>query len=183
VQRRRIVRYELVPAFDLGLHVNFAGLLTENVAMGGVQGAFRIRPLEHLAIDVGAGLFGGESWNYGPGSGGRWEIPFVVDLLLFFNPQHRFQVYALVGGGASYAVQEVGPIQREMAYLGGQVGLGFEWRLGRHFALHLDLRGFLRSHVSEGPEFTRTTARGTIQTTDLSGGFYGTVGMTFYIGG
>ncbi|MDQ3031579.1 MAG: porin family protein [Myxococcota bacterium] len=182
VQRRRAVR-ELVPEFDLGFHINLAGLMTENVHMGGVQGAFRLRPVRHLAIDIGAGIFGGESLNYG-GNGGRWEVPVNLDLLFFFNPQHRFQVYALVGAGVSVAGQEMSSgRERELEYVGGQAGLGFEWRIARRFALNLDMRGFLRQHVGDdGPEFSRVSETGDVESTDLSGGFYGTIGMTFYFG-
>lgn len=182
VQRRRTVR-ELVPEFDLGLHINLAGLMTENVGMGGVQGAFRLRPVRHLAIDIGAGIFGGESSNYGAGAGERWEVPVNLDLLFFFNPQHRFQVYALLGAGVSVAGQELGGRSRELEYVGGQAGIGFEWRIARRFALNLDARGFLRQHVGDdGPEFSRVSETGAVETTDLSGGFYGTIGMTFYFG-
>jgi hypothetical protein len=198
MQRRRVTTYSLVPAFDYGLHINLAGLMTENVGMGGVQMAFRLRPVEHIGIDIGAGLFGGESWNYGTRSGSglvspgvanggeRWEVPVTANVLFFFNPQHRFQVYALVGIGVSWAQQEIGRSTRELAYAGGEVGLGFEWRIGRHFALNVDARGFLRQHVGgsdERPEFQRVTSSGEVQSTDLSGGFYGTLGMTFYFGG
>jgi hypothetical protein len=181
VRRGCVVRYDVIPDFDLGVHLDVAGVMTENVSMAGLQGAFRIRPIAHLALDVGIGIFGGESRNYGPGSGDRVEVPFLLDVLFYFNPQSRFQVYALVGLGASWASQKVGLRSRDMGYVGGEAGLGLEWRLGRFFALNLDIRGFLRSHVSDGPEFTRLTASGRTQSTDLSGGFYGTLGMTFYV--
>lgn len=185
VQRTRRVRTELVPSFDLGVHIDVAGLAMENAGMGGVQGAFRLRPIRHIGIDIGAGLFGGTSSNYGVAEGGRWEVPVLLDVLFFFNPQHRFQVYALLGAGVSVAGQEVrGGNMRQLEYVGGEAGLGFEWRLGRHFALNLDGRGFIRQHVGDdGPEFQRTNADGSVETTDLSGGFYGTIGMTFYFGG
>lgn len=184
VERRRVVRRELVPAFDVGVHLALAGLMTENVGMGGFQGAFRLRPIRHLAIDLGAGIFGGESWHYGGTSAGRWEVPFNADLLFFFNPQHRFQVYALVGVGVSVAGQETSRGERQLEYVGGQAGLGFEWRIARRFALNLDVRGFLRQHVGDdGPEFTRINDAGVRESTNLSGGAYGTVGMTFYFGG
>lgn len=183
VERRRTVRRELVPDFDIGVHLALAGLMTENVGMGGFQGAFRLRPIRHLAIDIGAGIFGGESLNYGADSGGRWEVPFTTDVLFFFNPQHRFQVYALVGAGVSVAGQETLRGERQLEYVGGEAGLGFEWRIGRHFALNVDIRGFLRQHVGDdGPEFVRINDAGERETTDLSGGGYGTVGMTFYFG-
>ena len=184
-QPRRVTRYELVPAFDMGLHFNLAGLRMENAQMGGVQGAFRIRPAEFFAVDLGLGGFVGDSLAYGVDRGGaRWEMPLTADFLFFFNPQHAFQFYALVGVGVSYAEQELsGRRVRALGYLGGEAGLGVEWRLSRHFALNLDVRGFLRQHVGDdGPEFVRQNADGTLQSTDLSGGAYGTMGLTVYFG-
>lgn len=181
LENRRTTRYELVPDFDLGLHFNFAGLAMENAGMGGVQAAFRIRPIQHIAIDIGLGALGGESYNYGiDGGGARFEMPVLLDVLFYFNPQHRFQVYALVGVGASYAEQELNRGTRAFSYVGGEAGLGFELRLSRFFALNLDMRGFIRQNVTDGPaEFTNFEG----QQTNLSGGGYGTLGMTLYFGG
>lgn len=183
-------RVEIVPAFEMGVHLNVAGVFTPDVTMGGFQAAYRLRPSRHFAIDIGGGLFGGESAAYSATGGStvvgrdRLEMPANVDLLFFFNPQHRFQVYALVGVGMSWAWQGVGDfVQREFFYLGGQAGLGFEIRLGRHFALNLDGRFLLRENLADGdPEFSRRVRDG-IQSTNTSAGFYATAGMTFYFGG
>lgn len=184
VQRPPRPRREHTPeTFDVGLHLAFMGMGTADVGMGGFQGALRLRPIRHIALDLGVGILGGESLHYQRG-GERWEVPVTLDVLFFFNPQHRFQVYALVGGGVSYAQQDLGHGGvREFEYAGGEAGLGIEWRIGRRFALHIDGRGFLRSYVGGGlPEFSRFERSGVVETTNLSGGFYGTVGMTFYFG-
>ncbi|GAB4116776.1 MAG: hypothetical protein OHK0013_50200 [Sandaracinaceae bacterium] len=188
VPRRRVV-YDLVPAFDMGLHLQLGTMFTDRIGVGGGGAAFRIRPVEWFGIDVGAGIYGGQDYQ----GAGRWEIPLVVDLLFFFNPGDRFQLYALVGAGASIGQQGSytrGPIgdrdfipSRDLAYVGGEAGLGVEWRVGRHFALNLDVRGFLREEVgSPGPEFVEVVD-GRTRSTDTSGGFTANVGMTFYFVG
>jgi hypothetical protein len=179
LQRQRIVRRQLVPDSDFGLHFAGTAVLTEADGYGGVLGGFRLRPIPHIGIDLTVGAYRGST---------RWEFPLVADVLIFFNPQHRFQVYALAGVGASYALQELGfgrSRTRELGYVGGEVGLGFEWRISRLFALNFDVRGFVRHHIDDGtgPEFTRVNPDGTVQSTDASGGVYGTLGMTFYLGG
>ncbi len=185
VPRRRVV-YDLVPAFDMGLHLQIGGLLSDRIGMGGGAAAFRIRPIEWFAIDLGAGIYGCQDYQFAD----RWEVPVVADLIFFFNPGDRFQIYALVGAGVSVAQQgsytrgasDFIP-SRDLAYVGGEGGLGVEWRVGRHFALNLDVRGFLREQVgSASPEFAENVA-GVTRTTNTSGGFTGNVGMTFYFVG
>ncbi|MBN8614929.1 MAG: hypothetical protein J0L92_30295 [Deltaproteobacteria bacterium] len=185
VQRRRVV-YDLVPAFDMGLHLHIGGLFSDRVAMGGGMAAFRIRPIEFLAIDLGMGIYGGQDYQ----GADRWEVPVVADILVFFNPGDRFQVYGLVGGGVSFGQQgsySGGPrgdffASRDLAYVGGEAGLGLEWRIGRHFALNLDARAFLREQVGGGVEFTEIQD-GVTRTTNTSTGVVGNLGMTFYFVG
>jgi len=185
VQRRRVV-YDLVPAFDMGLHLQIGGLFSDRVAMGGGMAAFRIRPIEFLAIDLGIGIYGGQDYQ----GADRWEVPVVADILVFFNPGDRFQVYGLVGGGVSIGQQgnySGGPrgdffASRDLAYVGGEAGLGLEWRIGRHFALNLDVRAFLREQVGGGIEFTEIQD-GITRTTNTSTGVVGNLGMTFYFVG
>lgn len=186
VERRQTTRYELVPQFDFGIHLALSGVaLAEDSGMAGFSAGFRLRPIEHIGLDLTIGAFGGQSWLYEGNGGDRWEVPLLADVLFFFNPQHRVQFYALVGFGGSYAVQQfAGGRERDFGYVGGEAGLGLEFRIGRHFALNLDVRGFVRQQVQDddGPEFSRRTSSGALQTTDTSGGVYGNVGMTFYFG-
>lgn len=172
------------PYSSLGLNLNLSGIWGENLAMGGGGAAFRIRPIPHVAIDLGAGLYGGNDYN----GLERWEVPVTADVLFFFNPQNRFQFYALVGVGASISHAEgqnrftLLAENRDYFHLGGEVGLGLEWRMGRVFALSLDARGFIRHRVDDSaePEFTEPSEDGGWQSTDLSGGVTTRVGMTFY---
>jgi hypothetical protein len=179
-----LVQEDRFPASSTGLHLHLSGLFGDHTAMGGVGGALRLRPVPHLAVDLGAGVYGGQDYN----GLERVEVPLQADLLVFFNPQHRFQFYALVGVGASFGYAEGvnrfngGFDRREYAHLGGELGLGVEWRLSRVFALNLDVRGFIRQRVDGNPtpEFVEPTRDGGSRSTDTSGGVVGRIGMTFY---
>lgn len=178
---------ERFPYSSTGIHLHAGGLFGDNVAMGGTGAAFRIRPIPHLAIDLGAGIYGGDDYN----GMSRWEVPVTGDLLFFFNPQHRFQFYALAGIGLSFGHAEghnfrspsPGWQSRDFVHLGGELGLGVEWRISRVFALNLDVRGFIRERVDGNgePEFLEYTREGW-QSTDTSAGVLGRLGMTFYFG-
>lgn len=179
-QRRRF------PYSTVGVHLHLSGLFGDELAMGGAGGAFRIRPNPWFAIDLGAGLYHGNDYN----GLERTELPLTADALFFFNPHHRFQVYALLGVGGSWSHAEGDNrftgnyMSREYAHLGGSLGLGLEWRISRVFALNLDVRGFVRQRVDDNPEpeFRERTDSGSFQSTDTSGGVVGQFGMTFYFG-
>lgn len=174
------------PYSTTGLHLHLDGIFGDELAMGGGGAAFRIRPNPWFALDIGAGLYGGNDYN----GLDRVEVPVTVDAMIFFNPQHRFQVYALVGVGTSFGHAEGFNIHtsqfdtRDYVHLGGEAGLGLEWRIGRHFALNLDVRGFIRHRVDDNPEpeFTEVNDAGNWISTDLSGGVVARGGMTFYFG-
>lgn len=178
-RRERRVVYDLVPTFDMGLHLGGGVMFSDRIGMGGLNAALRIRPESHVAIDIGTGFWYGTDYN----NAEHWEMPLQADLLIFFNPEHMFQVYGVIGGGMSFGHADGGVTRtsRDLMYAGGEAGLGAELRLSRFFALNLDVRGFLRQQVGGGgPEF-RNLATG--QTTDTSGGVYGQLGLTFYFFG
>ncbi|MFO0683101.1 MAG: hypothetical protein U0234_13680 [Sandaracinus sp.] len=184
-RRERRVVYDLVPTFDMGLHIDGGAMFSDRIGMGGFDAALRIRPESHVGIDIGTGFWYGSDYN----SREHWEMPLRADLLIFFNPEHMFQVYAVVGGGMSFG--NAGGVStrtgyvggRDLMWAGGEAGLGAELRLSRFFALNLDVRGFIRQQVGGGPpEFTEISG-GMVRSTDTSGGVYGTLGMTFYFFG
>lgn len=157
-----------------GLHAHVGGLLTETVQIGGISGALRIRPMPHFAIDLGAGYYAGTDYV----GDDREEIPITANLLFFVNPQHKFQLYFLVGGGGSLArkTNPEGEV-RDLAYAGGEAGVGFEWRIKPAFAINTDVRGFVRHRIDGDPtpEFTDG-----FRSTDTSFGGIITAGMTVY---
>ncbi len=166
-----------------GLHGQVGGMMTDRVMVGGLSGAFRIRPnMGHFALDLGIGVYGGRDYN----DLDRLEIPVTADALFYFNPRSRFQVYGVAGVGASFAraegVQDGAFFEREYAYLGGQAGIGAELRLSRWFAINADVRGFVRHRVDDNPEpeFHEIDDDGSVLTTDTSGGGLFNFGATVY---
>lgn len=171
------------PYSSVGLHLHVDGIFGDSLGMGGAGASLRLRPIPHIGIDIGSGIYGGQDYN----GLDRVEVPVQADVLFFFNPYNRFQFYALVGVGASFSHADGWNMRtdrydsRDYAHLGGEAGLGVEWRISRVFALNLDVRGFIRQRVDGNgqPEFMERTSSGWVST-DTSGGFLGQVGMTFY---
>jgi len=157
----------------LGLHFDVGGTFGPQVLMGGLSGALRFRPKEHVAIDLGSGYFAGNDYQgfY------RTEIPLTVNALFFVNPQHKAQVYFLLGPGVSFGRVDTYDELRHMTYIGGQAGMGLELRLAPAFALNVDVRGVLRHRIDNDPrpEFFDGT-----RSTDTSGGAVLAFGATFY---
>lgn len=157
----------------VGLHFDVGGTFGPQVLMGGFSGALRFRPKEHFALDLGSGYLAGNDYQgfY------RTEIPVTANMLFFVNPQHKLQVYFLLGPGMSFARVDTFYEVRRMTYIGGQAGMGLELRLARAFALNFDVRGVLRHRVDGDPrpEFVDGD-----RSTDTSGGAVMTFGATFY---
>ncbi|MAQ14018.1 MAG: hypothetical protein CMN30_04385 [Sandaracinus sp.] len=170
----------------VGLTGRFGGMFTDRVAMGGFQLGARFRPSRIFGVELGIGAYGGEDYD----GNARREHPLTFDFMFFFPRASRFQVYTLVGGGFSFARVDTdgrwdddwddGSYDERYAYIGGQLGLGFEWRISPVFALSADVRGFLRTRIDgdrdTNPEFVARDGR----TTNTSAGALGTLGMHFY---
>lgn len=168
-----------------GLTARAAGMLSSQVQMGGLQLGARFRASRVFGVELGFGTYAGVDYN----GNDRREHPVTFDFMFFLPKQSRFQAYMLVGGGFSFAAVDTDPdfiddwdeFDTRYAYIGGQLGLGMEWRLSPLFALSADVRGFLRTRIDEdrdrNPEFED---RATGQTTNTSAGVVGTVGMHFY---
>jgi hypothetical protein len=116
----------------------------------------------------------------------RNETAFTVNGMVFLNPRSRAQVYLLAGFGWSDAHATDDTLGYDRAsyhygYFGGQGGLGLEFRAAKHFALNLDVRGFIRGRIDDNaqyqPEYVDPT---TGRSTNTSAGGLITGGMTFY---
>jgi len=157
----------------VGLHFDVGGTFGPQIVMGGFSGALRFRPKEHIGIDLGSGYFAGNDYQgfY------RTEIPLTANMLFFVNPQHKLQVYFLLGPGLSFGRVDTFNEVRRMTHVGGQAGIGLEFRLAPAFALNVDVLCFLRHRIDSDPrpEFFDGT-RGT----NTSGGALLTFGGTFY---
>ncbi|MEM7446911.1 MAG: hypothetical protein AAF355_01565 [Myxococcota bacterium] len=165
---------------ELGIHAHIGGFLGAEVQMGGATGAIRYRPIPRFALDFGIGGYAGTDYN----GQDRVEVPLTIDALLYVNPSHPLQAYFLAGVGVSWAFVEgvnenTGRYEeRDLAHLGGQIGVGLEWRLFKHLAFTADIRGFLRRRIDDDPQPEFVNDDG--ETTDTSGGGLGTIGVTLY---
>jgi len=157
----------------VGLHFDVGGTFGRDVSMGGFNGALRIRPTPYFALDLGSGYFAGTDFE----GDFRREVPVTANMFFFVNPKSKVQFYVLLGPGASFGKKEPFDEVRDLIHVGGQAGLGLEFRLTPGFALNLDFRGVLRHRVDRDPrpEFVDGT-----RVSDTSGGALGTFGATFY---
>jgi hypothetical protein len=157
----------------VGLHFDVGGTFGPQVVMGGFSGALRFRPKEHVGIDLGSGYFAGNDYQgfY------RTEIPLTANVLFFVNPQHKLQLYFLMGPGVSFGRVNTFNEVRRMTHIGGQAGIGLELRLAPAFALNVDARGIIRHRIDNDPrpEFIDGT-----RSTNTSGGAVLTFGGTIY---
>lgn len=157
----------------VGLHFDVGGTFGPSVAMGGFGGALRFRPGSHFGIDLGAGYFAGHDYQ----GDYRTEVPVTANMLFFVNPKSKVQFYVLLGTGVSFGKKETLTEVRDMTHVGGQAGLGLEFRLAPGFALNTDVRGVLQHRIDNDPrpEFVDGA-----RYSDTSGGALMTFGGTFY---
>jgi len=179
VQVRRAQRWNR----KFGLTARAGGMFNQHVQMGGLQLGARFRASRVFGVELGFGSYGGADYE----GNSRREHPITFDFMFFLPKESRFQAYMLVGGGFSFAQVDTDPdfiddwddFDTRYAYIGGQLGLGVEWRLSPLFALSADVRGFLRTRIDEdrdrNPEFVDGS-----RSTNTSAGVLGTVGMHFY---
>lgn len=177
-------REELGLNFHFGLGVLGSGA-QNNAFMGGGGFAFRLRPIPAFALDLGLELAGGTDYN----GNARGEYAGVVEALGFLNPRDRVQFFVLGGfylGGASVNVRQqagvpVTPYDDNYVYLGGELGLGVEWRFTRHTAITSDFQMLVRGRIDAGrqqfPEFVDPS---THLTSNVSAGGLFRLGVTFY---
>jgi hypothetical protein len=168
---------------DTATGVNGPGFL------GGGNVGLRFRGRGNFGGELGVGLFGGRDYN----GDNRTEVPVTANALFFVNPQNSFQFYFLAGLGLSFANVDYTAANRaahagrhgdDYSYFGGDAGLGAELQLSPRFSLFADARVFLRTRVdsstTSNPEFARTTASGTTQTTNTSTGVLTQIGAALY---
>lgn len=184
-----------LPEPKVGIRMYAGGILSDNVDMGGAMIGLRYRVSDHVAVEGLIGGFGGTDYN----DDERGEFTATFDGVFIINPQSEFQVYGLLGAGVSFAsVSNYGTYESSIgydssfygdstddvsSYLGGEVGLGVEWRVAYRLGLTADVRGFIRQRVSEHnqDEFTRERSDGTTEGTNTSAGALVTVGAVLYL--
>jgi hypothetical protein len=178
-----------LPAREWGLNLHLAAAaigrgVDGNTGMGGGGLGLRFKPMRRFGIEADADFYGGTDYS----GNAREEEAFSLNGLLFINPRSRAQAYIVGGLGFSTAHVSCDPsagcaggaFDAQYGYFGGQLGAGFELRVGRVVALNSDLRGFLRTRIDSGaqsqPEFVDALGH----TTNTSAGALFTAGMTLY---
>jgi hypothetical protein len=184
--RRRFFR-------EWGFNLHLGGALMGNrseaakdAEMRGLGLGLRYRPRPHVAFEASVELMGGIDFN----GYERDERALLLDVLVFFNPWSKFQVYGLGGIGFSGADVEIAPrageatfepFMERYAYFGGQLGIGAEGRISKRVAIGGDLIGFVRGRTDhdarDQPEFVDPE---THRATNTSGGGLVRLGVTFY---
>ena len=152
----RVVYYESAPVtvehrvvtrperqLGLGAHLAAAAVSENEDPMGGFGAHLRYRTSPRFAVEGTLDVFHGLGTEGLP----RREVPLTVNGLWYVNPESRFQLYFLAGVGLAAA--EIGDDSSpsegptvNTAFAGMQAGVGAELRLGRHFAVSGDVRGF-----------------------------------------
>lgn len=174
------------PRREWGLNLHLGGLILgkgrdDNAGMAMVGLGLRFRPVPAAALEVDLDFAGGRDYN----GFRRNEHALGFNGIFFLNPKNKTQVYFLAGFGwaGARATDDRGgydAVEYKYGYFGGQAGVGLEFRLSKHVALNLDLKGFVRSRVDDNrrqyPEFVDANGR----TTNTSGGGIFGGGLTFY---
>ena len=161
-----------------GLHSHIGGVFGRDVHLGGFAGGLRFRPSKRVGLDFTVGVYGGTDWN----GWDRLEVPLSFDTLIYLNPESRMQVYTLFGVGISWSRADDWSSwsSREFTHVGGEVGLGLEWRISRAFALNTDIRGFMRHKIDGSDQLPEFVDAATGDSTNTSAGVLGTFGATVY---
>lgn len=124
-----------------------------------------LRPLEHLAFDVGIG-FGGGRWRRPWGVDDFAAFDASLDVRLYLNPRSPLQVFALGGVGLGFASAATSLTPRvspedcpgdAMMFYDLSGGLGAELRLGRHGSLLATARVTRRSRFAGELTFATET--------------------------
>ena len=174
--------------WGINLHLEGATIgkgINGNTSMGGAGFGLRYRMIPAFAVEANLDFIGGTDYN----GLKRTESALTFNGLVFLNPKSAAQIYLLGGFGWSGAHVRNDSLQYatsyyaqddHYSYFGGQVGIGLELRLSRHFALNADVRGFIRGRVDDAAQYRPEFNDGTGRTTNTSGGGLLTLGTTFY---
>ena len=143
--RRHVQREQSL--LGIGLRVSGTGLEgsklgledMENPAMAGIGLQLRSKVSRHWGLELSADYLGASDSSRGFS---QRTIPVMLSAMFFSFPDSPINPYALAGGGVHFTMLEYmdGAFQHHILEVAGQLGLGVQVKLGRHFALHADLR-------------------------------------------
>jgi hypothetical protein len=124
------------PLPRLGLGIFGGSVDVENNDAGTDLGLVgRVRLTRHLVLEA-------EVSKTELADGARVDRRIGGALLFDFSPRRDLSPYVLGGGGFGQSDIDDGTLTAEQAY--GELGVGLQWRLGRHIALFGDLRAGVR---------------------------------------
>jgi Outer membrane protein beta-barrel domain len=185
-----------LPSREWGINLNLQGVgFGGGSGMAGLGAGLRYKPSRQFGIEGSLAIYGGADY-YGRA---RAEAAAMVNGLVFLNPQSRTQFYLLGGLGLSAASISQGfdelyysggynynrgyrgrSTSSSFSYFGGQLGVGIEFRLGRHVALNFDVRAFVRTRTDARSQGDYEFVSPSGQATNVSGGALSTAGLTIY---
>lgn len=148
-----------------GLGATLEGLWTKGETTGqgyGILGQLRYRSSRHTALELMAGY---EQSALADGLK-RTDVPVALGLMVpFLGPEHLFSPYVVFAAGVNFADLRLVDtpalkLDDNRIQALGQLGGGFELRLGQHFALNLDARVEGRwSFAGASAQVTATTVK------------------------
>ena len=156
----------------------------------GILANIDIRAAERLGVRISLGGFGSDSVD----DFGSTIAEFLAsaELRVYLhstkaNP-NRFYLAPFVLAGANYNYASFGGLDEfgqsmnysYANYVGGAVGVGLEFRFGRHVALDIDVRGILQGLVSESEIPFENQATGQLLFDNIRGAVRFGVGGSFY---
>ena len=126
---------------------------TEAAGMVGLGLGFRFRPVPFFALGLDADFMGGiDSMGYE-----RRELPMALNAIWYPNPRDVVQFYAFGGPHFSYAtvysdrdeLHLAEGTSDEYTYVGGQLGIGLEFRVSPLVGINFDGYGVLRARADD----------------------------------
>lgn len=158
-----------------------------DAGMGGLGISLKYRPVPAFAFDISADVLFGKDYN----GFDRMETPFSANAMIYVNPRSRAQFYLMAGAHMSHASVTAeanaarnttgAKLETEYSYIGGQAGIGMEFRIGRRVGLNFDALGFLRKRTDENADRTWEFVNPeTGQKTNTSAGLLFRGGLNFW---
>lgn len=169
---------------QVGVEVQIGGQWSSDPLLGqgqagiGLDLMFRVHP--RLTLELGAGYHHGSSTNSYLGQYARTDVPIFTGFRFYLGPldwSAAPYLVAALGADCAHARQQ----PEAVWVLEGQGGLGVEGRLGRHFSIDVDVRGFGRTRPNIASALYLTDTYGNlIPALNSQSGFLFNTGCAFY---
>ncbi len=134
-------------AARFGGYGNYGSFGSYNTGGGGLDLLFRVHPRITLEMGFQYQRISQEDLYWNEFQYERFDVPMTIGMRVHLgNPMRMFSPYLVGAGGITYSrLYQFDSLVYE-SHLFGEVqgGVGFEWRLGPHFAFNFDVRGQTR---------------------------------------